>query len=100
MAAHRPTEDSEFVLQADDIDVADVQEVRRAYVRREILILDFEPDHFRVVITAFDVVDRHAQALALWMGRSYGTKQVRSERGDAALARQMVAHKRDLADFS
>jgi len=35
----------------------------------------------------------------MWMGRRDGGKQVGCERRDAALARQMVADKRDLVNF-
>ena len=67
MAAGRPAENAELVLQADDVHVADVEEVRGAQIRRQVLLLDLEANHLRVLVAALNVVDRHAQALALRM---------------------------------
>ncbi len=38
MTARRPAENAELVLQAHDVHVADVQEIRRAQIRRQILL--------------------------------------------------------------
>ena len=45
MAAGRPAENPELMLQADDVHVADVEEIRRALVGRPVLLLDFEADY-------------------------------------------------------
>src|SRR5260370_19627379 len=42
---------------------------------------------------------RHGEVLALGMRSCHGGKQVRRKRRNAALARQVVADKRDLANF-
>ena len=65
VAAGRPAEDPELVLHADDVHVADVEEVRRALVGRQVLLLDLEANHVRILVAALDVVDRHGEALAL-----------------------------------
>ena len=99
MTAGRPAENAELVLQADDVHVADVEEVRGAQIRRQVLLLDLEANHFRVLVATRNVVDRHGEALALGVCALDGGKQVGRERGNAALARQVVANKSDLADF-
>ena len=99
VAAGRPAENAELVLQADDVHVADVEEIRRAQIGRQVLLLDLEANHFRIIVAARNVVDRHGEALALRIRAGDGGKQVGRERGDAALARQIVADKSDLADF-
>ena len=50
---------AELVLQADDVHVADVEEVRRAQIGWQVLLLNLEANYFRVFVTAFNVVDRH-----------------------------------------
>ena len=99
MTAGRPAENAELVLQADDVHVADVEEVRGAQIGRQVLLLNLEANHFRVLVATWNVVDRHGEALALGMRAGDGGKQVGRERGDAALARQVVADESDLADF-
>ncbi len=45
-------ENAELVLQADDIYVADVEEVRGAQIGRQVLLFNLEADYFRVLIAA------------------------------------------------
>ena len=99
MTAGGPAENAELVLQADDVHVADVEEVRGAQIGRQVLLLNLEANHFRVLVAAWNVVDRNGEALALGMRAGDGGQQVGRERSDAALARQVVADKRDLANF-
>ena len=99
MTAGGPAENAELVLQADDVHVADVEEVRGAQIGRQVLLLNLEANHFRVLVATWNVVDRHREALALRDARCDGGKQVGRERGNAALARQVVADKSDLANF-
>ena len=98
MTTGGPAENAELVLQADDVHVADVEEVRGAQIGRQVLLLNLEANHFRVLVATRNVIDRHGEALALGMHGRYGGKQVRRERGNAALAWQVVANKRDLAN--
>ena len=95
MAAGRPAENSELVLERDDIHVAGVQELGGAPVRTEILLLNLEANGSGIVIASLDVVDRHRKALALGMPRRHSPQQVGCKRGNAAFARQVVAEKRD-----
>ena len=99
MAARGSAENAELVLQADDVHVADIEEVGRAQIGRQVLLLDLESNYLRILIAALDVIHRHAETLALRMRGCDGGKQVGREGGNAALARQVVADKGDLADF-
>src|ERR1039458_1975437 len=94
-----PAVNAELVLQADDVDVADVEEVRGTQIGRQVLLLNLEANYFRVLVATLNVVDRHCEALVLGMRACDGSKQVRRERSNAALAWRVVANKSNLADF-
>ena len=64
MAARRTPENPELVLQANDVHVADVEEVRGPEIGREILIFNFEADYVGVFIAARQVVNRGRNALS------------------------------------
>ena len=95
VAAGRPAEDPELVLDRDNVHVAGVQEAGGAPVGVQVLLLNLEANHVRIPIAPLDVIDRHREALALGMPRCHGPKQVGGKRGNAAFARQVVAEKRD-----
>ena len=99
VTADRAAEYAELMLQAHDIHIADVEKIRSPQVRRQILFFDFEANYFRIVVPVLYVVDRNAEALALRIRALYGRQQIGGEGGDAALARQMVAYERNLADL-
>ncbi len=100
VAAGRPAKNPELVLHADDVHIADIQEVRRALIRRQVLFLNLEAHRRRVFVTTLNVIDRHRETLALGMFRCHGREQVGGERGDAAFARQVIAEQRDLLNLS
>jgi hypothetical protein len=93
--AGRPAEDSELVLDRDNVHVAGVQEVGGAPVRIQVLLLNLEANDVRIPVAPFDVVDRHHEAPALGMPCCHRAKQVGGKRGDAAFARKIVAEKRN-----
>ena len=95
VATGRPAEDSELVLDRDNVHVAGVQEVGGAPVRIQVLLLNLETNDVRILIATLDVIDRHGEAPALGMPRCHSPKQVGCKRGNAAFARQVVAEKRD-----
>ena len=99
VTAGGPAENAEFVLQTDDVHVADVEEVRGAQIGRQVLLLNLEVNYFRILVAAFDVVHGHRETLALGMRGLDRREQVGCEGGDAALARQVVADESDLANF-
>src|SRR5690348_17086790 len=77
MTTGRPAENAELVLQTDNIHIANVEEVRGAHIGRQILLLNFEANHLRVLVATRNVVDRHGQALVL--GCALETAESRSE---------------------
>ena len=85
VTADRAAEYAELMLQAHDVDIADVQKICSSQVRRQILLFDFEANYFRIVIPILDIVDGNAQALALGIGILYSRQQISGECGDAAL---------------
>ena len=100
VAAGRPAENPELVLQADDVHVADVEEVRGAQIGRQVLLLNLETNHLRILVAALNVIDRYGRSTGSADARTGdGGQQVGRERGDAALARQVVADKSNFADF-
>src|ERR1039457_953029 len=94
-----PSVNAELVLQADDVDVANVEEVGGAQVGRQVLLLNLKANHLGVLVATRNIVDRHGEALALGMRAGNGGQQVGRERSDAAFARQVVADESDFMDF-
>ena len=86
MTACGPAENAELVLQAHDVYVTDIQEVRCPQIGGKVLLLDLEANYFRVLVAAGNVVDRHGQTLALGIRAGHGGQQVGGKRSDAALA--------------
>ena len=99
MAAGGPAVNPKLVLNADDVHVADVDEVRRALVGREILLFYFETHDAGILVALLNIINRHRKALALGVLRRHRGEQVGRERGDATLARQIVAEEGDLSNF-
>src|SRR6266536_4206386 len=96
VTAGGPAENAELVLQADDVHVADVEEVRGPQIGRQVLLLNLETNYFRVLVATFNVIDRHRETLALVMRSRDGREQIRRECGYAAHARKVVANKSNL----
>ena len=57
MPARWSAENAELVLQANYIYVADVQEIRRTQIRGQVLLVNFESNYLRVLITILDVIN-------------------------------------------
>jgi hypothetical protein len=91
VAAGRPAENPELVLDGDNIHPAEVQIIGGAPVRSQILLLNLEAHGVRIPIASRNVIDRHREAPVLGMQRRHGPKQVGCKRGNAAFARQVVA---------
>src|SRR5437763_11762715 len=89
VTAGGPAENTELVLQADNIHVADIEEVRGAQVGGQILLFNLEANHFRIFVATGYIVDRYGETLALRMRVGHSGKQVSREGGNAALARQV-----------
>lgn len=99
MAAGRPAKYPILVLQADDIHIADIQEVSRAHIREQILLFDFEANDIGVCIALFDVVHGHRKALARAVLGSHREQEIGRKCRDAALTGRIIAEKRDLSNL-
>ena len=99
MAAGRPAKYSILVLQANNINVADIQEVRRTQIRRQILLFYLETNDVGVCIRLSEVIDSNRETLAHRVFGGHCLEQVRRKCRDAALTGQMSAQKRDLSDL-
>jgi len=97
MAAGPAAEDSVLMLHTHDVDGVDVQEVRSAAVRCDVALADLEADPCRVCVTLSSVVHCKREAVELGKLGGDGVAEIGRERGDAALARQVIAEHRDLA---
>ncbi len=62
VAARSPAEDAVFELQADHIDVVDVQEVGGAEIRIDVLFDELEAHAGRIVVALFRIVDGQRDA--------------------------------------
>ena len=91
VAAVWTAEDAEFVLQADEIDLVDVQEIRGLEVGRQIAFVKLEADPRRILVTLLAVVHRDSKTACLRELAGEGLAQIGSEGGDAALSRHVVA---------
>src|ERR1044071_5112511 len=61
----RTAEDAKLMLQAYGIDIADIEEVGRPQIGRQILLFNLEANHLGVLIAAGNVVDRHGKAVSV-----------------------------------
>src|SRR5262249_42135783 len=97
VAAGRASEDAELVLQAEDIRVAEVQEVCRPHVRVEVLLIDLESHLWRIVVSIQNVIDRYHEGIGGWIPAGQRRMQIASERGDTAFSGRVIAEEADLA---
>jgi hypothetical protein len=81
VAARLAAEDAVFVLEAEDVDPAHVQEVARAAISGEIALRDFEAHALAVSVAFAGVVHRQHRAIEIGeLGRNCG-RQVGRESG-------------------
>ncbi len=98
MTARTPTEDAIFVLQAYEVDVIDIQKVGGAAIRVDVLLCQFKSNAGRIGVAGLDVVDGQGNARCVTVFGRDGFAQVGGERGDATLARQVVADEPNAVD--
>ena len=100
MSAGRAAIDTKLMLQANDIDAADIEKVRSPQVGREIFLVDLEAyEAGRIFVAFFNVIDRYTKAMCLGIRRGDGGENVSGECGNAALARKMIADEGDFMDL-
>ena len=100
MAAGRTAEDAVLVLEADDIGIGEIEEIGRSQVGVELLLLDFEADFGRVVVTLRNVVDGHDETIGPGILGGNRRADVVGESRDAASSRQVIADECDLLDLA
>src|SRR6185436_7910661 len=98
MTSGRPPENTELMLHANDVHICDVQKIRRAQVRSEVLLRNLEADLCRVIIAPCDIIHRHNQTLRSREFFGDSATQVCGKRGDAALPWKIVPKKSDFAN--
>ncbi len=76
MSAGRAAINTELVLEANDVHVADVQKVGGSEIGRQILFFNFEADHVWIFVGAGNIVYRNRKALALRIGSRNRRQQV------------------------
>ncbi len=95
MAAVRPPVDAELVLDADDVDLVDVEEVGGELIVAHAAVADLEAHLVGVAIAFRPVGHGHGEAIA---PRSLGrdrAQEVSRERRDAAPTRHVIPDDRD-----
>ena len=99
MAAGRPAENPEFVLQANDVGITDIEEIRCPQIGGQILFLDFETNFRRILVATLKIVDRNRETLGPRLVGDHGGQEVGGECGDAAFAGQVIAEESDLPNL-
>src|ERR1700746_125585 len=95
MASGWPAKDSVLMLQADHIDVVEVQEPRGFLVRCDVVLRKRPPYPCRIVISLVGVVYRQGQQSRCSILRRYRAAQIRCERGDPTLSGKIVPNHGD-----
>src|ERR1700730_5301562 len=95
MASGRPAEDSVLVLEADQVDIVEVQEFSGFLIRRQVILSQRPSYSCRIVISLFRVVYRQGQQSSRPVLRGNGGAQVRCERSNSTLSRKVIADHRD-----
>src|ERR1700682_2397302 len=99
MASTGAAINAELVLQTDHVGIAEVEKVSRPQVRVKILLGDLESYLARIVVTRFNVVDRHHAAFDFGKLFRNRTMQILGERGNATFPREIITDKRHSANF-
>src|ERR1700690_2518260 len=97
MAFGGAAEDAIFMLQANHVDVVEVQKLGRVTVGLHILLSERPPHARGIVIALLAIVYRQSQQTGVSIFRRYSRAQVGGEGGDSTLARKVVADYRDSA---
>jgi len=85
-------------LQANHVDVVEVQKPRRFFIARNLVLVQ-RPSHTSGIVIAFlGVIDWHGNASYPTVFSGYGLAQVSGERGDATLARRVIADESNVLD--
>jgi hypothetical protein len=95
VTAGRTAEDAVFVLQADEIHIVAVQEIRGPPVRGWVILHQLEAHARRIGVAVVGVVHGQGEASRLRVRGGDGLAQIGREGGNPALARQIIADEGD-----
>src|ERR1700687_6337979 len=90
MPAGRAAEDSIFVLQAHDIDIAEIQKVGGSRVGIQVVFSQLESYLRGIAVSCFGIVDWQGQQIDSAIFRTESGAQVGCERSDATLPRKII----------
>ena len=91
MGACLAAEDPVLVLDRQHIGLIDVQVIRGSLVRAKVTLGNLEPDARGIRVPTAGIVHRQHERVDIRRRGRQGISEVRRERGDSALARQVVA---------
>ena len=89
------SEDAVFVLHADQIISVEIQKLGCPLVRSLVFLGKLQSYTLRIVVGRVRIVDWNGEEPRVTVFSRYGGTQIRGERGDAALPRQIVANEGD-----
>src|SRR5690242_6662979 len=97
VSARGSAKNAVFVLQAYEVNVAEIQEIRCLAVGSNLILGKFEPDPGRVGVAFWGIVDGKREEFGGAEFRVDRVAQVGREGGDTALPRKVVADDGDAA---
>ncbi len=95
MASGRAAENSILVLQADHVDIVEVQEFRGLLIRGHVILRQRPSHSCGIVISLFRIVHRQRQQPGRAIFSRDGLAQVGGEGGDSTMTRKIIANHRD-----
>ena len=69
-------EDAKFMLQTNDVDVADIEKLGCAQIRGEFLFFNLKANYFRIFVTSLEIVYCDRKTLAFRISTCHSRKQV------------------------
>src|SRR5580692_4702717 len=91
MAAGWTAEDSILVLQANHVDVVEVQEFGGFLIRLHIVLRERPSDAIGIVVCLLGVVDRERHQSSGSAFRGYGCAQIRGKSSDPTMSRKIIS---------
>jgi hypothetical protein len=67
MSACRTSVNAEFMLDADDVHIANVEKIRRSKIRGQVLFFNLEADDIGIFVASRNVIYGNGKALTLWV---------------------------------
>src|SRR4051812_38122052 len=99
MTSGRPAVDAELVLDRDDLDIVNVQEIRRPSIGVDLLLIDLKTNARRIFVTFGAIVDRSDNAFAAGILGCDRLADVGGKRRYATLPGHVVPQKSDAVDL-